>query len=367
MIYTASVDSREHIEWASELGIREVVVSIKEFSREGGLAWESALELANECRLKEIEPVLLVDRLIEERDFDRIIQTLEIADDYKLRVQDIGLANWLHERKRKFQLLLDVGNANTKGILRWKGYFCDSVERFVLNNEIPEEHLLPILSDLGGESELLGLGPVMIYYSPRKLFAYQGIEKKEENVVSDETGQKTFRCKETDSGFVMYYSKELCLLPYCDELNIANLGAMRLDFRTWDNERFKSVKAYLNKAINYDDFKKAWPESLLHGYYKTNKSDSVFEHLPKRKKLKGERIVAEVLDQSPYTYLLKAVSHLNLNQSVKAVNTKGELVSWDLSSLKNLNGEDLESVVASGLTVVKKQKKIFTGGFIYAV
>lgn len=365
MKYSVLLDDIKLLNQFSPAEIEEIIIPCAGFSREGGLAEDKAIELHHEATEKGFRTVLLADRLLEERHFHEFVERLSIwAQRTTVRVQDSGVAYWLKKKELNFQLSLEVGNANTLGIEGWLEILSPCVTKVVLNNQIPREHLLPILAKLEIPTEILGLGPILMYYTPRKLLSFQDIAEETVEATSDESGTKTFRFRESAAGTVMYFSKELCLVPHTEELDEAGLDYLRLDLRDSKPDQV-SVAITSFKSGDTTELKSIWPYPLLTGYYKINKSDAIFKHLPKKRKEEEMLAVAEILDSSENQLLIRALQTITEGMQVLAVNTRNTETHWDIGNLKPLCSSDCGSVVDGDLLLIQKPAKFLPGTFIY--
>jgi putative protease len=365
MNFSALIQSSEELAHLDSSVIKEVIVPCNGLAREGGPNPDEARNIIEQSKAMGYETVLLADRLVEERNFRQITALLEgWAKITTLRVQDTGIAHWLKEQGFTFQLSLETGNSNTIGIEGWLEMLAPAVSRVILNNQIPREHLLPILSGIKIDTEILGLGPILMYYTPRKLLSFQGIENDKIEATSEETGTKTFRFRESSAGTVMYFSKELCLLSYLEELNAAGLNWMRLDLRDLKKELItEALQAAQSGEIL--SLKEHWPYALLAGYYKTNKSDSIFKHLPKRRKEEDQIAVAEVLDISENQVLVRILEPVTTGTTVSAINTKGKTSTWAIENFAHLDGKSAFHAGENEIVRIPKVAKFLCGTYLY--
>ncbi|MBF0197177.1 MAG: U32 family peptidase, partial [Planctomycetes bacterium] len=289
MKYCASIQSLEQLQWALDMNAHEVIAHVDHYSREGGLTLKEFDLALNSAKKANLPICLAADRLVEERPFDAYLENIT-SYNCTLRVQDLGLAYSLNESGVPFQLLLDTGNANKHSLEKWQHIFKNHCQRIILNNEIPSKQLFSLLPAMQIPTELLGFGPLLMYYSKRALLSSMGAEQAELLASSVEAGPGDFRFKESPAGTVMYNSKELCLLEYADELEQNSLKWLRVDLRYLGKDQFFKLKEAM-KSNNIASLKKSWPKTLLHGYYGNNRSDSVFKHLPKRKMIENKTMV----------------------------------------------------------------------------
>ena len=116
------------------------------------------------------------DLLHDEKSFQEaigILKELPLEEFFAIRVQDLGAANWLrkHHRNLKLQWIVEGSNHNIKGLLRWSEFLKPQLDRLVLSSEIPESVLKRFFTELPQGCEILGIGRVLLFYSPRHLLS----------------------------------------------------------------------------------------------------------------------------------------------------------------------------------------------------
>ena len=175
MIQTLTqIDSEEQLEKLPPDSVSEVILAHKRLSRLGKLETEPLLELAEQAHERGLRVYLQWDLLATENDFRRMLQ--EVLEQIPLnsfdaiRVQDIGALEWLsqHPTKPKIHWIAETGHHNLLSLKRLVEYVGSTLERIVLSTELP----LPILSEycreLSVSCELLAVGRILLFYSPRK-------------------------------------------------------------------------------------------------------------------------------------------------------------------------------------------------------
>ena len=359
LIYSAS-----HLELAKSCGASEVTIPIEGLCKEGGVSIEKAEEFIEQAKKYQLDIILNCDQLVEERDFQNITQKLQRILNHKLCISDIGLAKWLNEKSVEFHLNLEIGSANEVSINQWISTFPKSLKRVLLNYQIEAKELHPIISNVQCESEILGLGSILMYYSPRKLLSFQNIDQKELFIQADDAGPSDFKFLEHQSGSVMYYSKDLCLLSYLKEFEESGLSIMRINPRFFNDEMHQILNdCFSNRS--FDEIKKQWPIPLLHGYYGGNKSDSVFKHLPKRTKDANYEIAAEVIDFDEKSLLIKAINPIPKGAKLRAIDTKKREFIWNAENLSDLRKNELTILEKNTIGLTPRIRTLPTGSFIY--
>ena len=366
MKYSPVISSATQLDWLDDLNVDEVILYSETLSREGGLSQEEIFSLADKIIEKKWKVLIQVDRLVEENHFDAILKTcFNFSESWVMRVQDLGLAQAFYEANREFHLVLEAGHANNISIQTWCELLKGPLKRVVLNNEIPKRNLNPILSKLKVESETLGFGALIMYYTPRSLLSFSGHEQKQSLIQSDEMGLGHYRLLENKVGTVMYFNKDLSLLRYVDELDASGLTNLRLDLREVEEDHLLLLKESL---LNQSDepIKEAWPRPLLHGFYGENKSDSIFNRLTTKKVDWEREPFAEVLDQTKTRLLVRSwIENLNLPLKINAKDGKGRWHEWMVENVESLKDRSKSSSISETVFFLERPRKFASGTLLY--
>lgn len=350
--YSAFIDESfnlDHLVRLKKLGVEHLLVPLEGLSREKGMSKAKAQELCLRLCAKDagLSVTLLADRLVEQVEWGKFKKNLEPWMDYTLRVRDMGVALWLgRELKKDFELSLESGNANAQAVLGWEKSFGDKIKRLVLNPEMERDFLLPLLKQISAPTEILGLGAPLLYYSPRPQLSWTTPEQKESFISHEDVGHLPLKIVESTSGTALYYSRELCLLPYEQDLAEAGLTWLRLDFRSRTEQEWQALEKAAQEGT-WSKLKHNWPRPLLHGFYGKNRSDAQFVNLGggNRRELKGIKL-AEVLDQDEELQLIRALETLSVGTELAFCTDKGEYKQKSIQKLFSVHGELLDASVA---------------------
>ena len=362
MKYTALVHRFEQLAWAKNLGCCEVLLPVEGFSRESGFAQIDVPQLISAALEQGLRPILLADRLVEQSTFETFLTKILSLPFTVIRVSDCGLAKRLLDAGRQVQLSLESGHANLEAIQAWCAQL-PQLERVVLNHQIPRRNLLPMLPQLKLEKELLGVGPIAMYYTPRKLLSIQGCGNKDSLIHSEEMGPGHYRLAESEAGTVMHYDKWLCLLPHQIELQEAGLNHLRCDLRFVEARELDALKMALSDAEF--SLRKAWERPLLHGFYGENKSDSLFSKLVGKRPDMDRHVIGEVLDRSGSRMLVLLQKNTSIGEGLVAKNGRGDWMSWELDALWSLSDAALNTAKSGQLVLMKRPKSLAVGTYLY--
>lgn len=360
------VHSESDLNFAIECEAKEVSIPINGLSKTGGIDHEEALKLSKKAKAHNLDVVFCCDKLVENATFPEFFdKIIELSNFGFVFISDLGSASKLNEMNIPFHLSLEIGSANQQSIETWQTMF-PSMKRISLNNQMSKEDLHPCIQKASCETELLVLGQILLYYSPRKLLSAGNIEQNKTLIQSDDAGPSSFPFEQHDSGAVMYYSKALNLLPYYVDFSDSNTTSLRIhcDFLT---SEMRTILKKCLKNKHFDDMKQDWPGQLLHGYYGSNKSDSVFKHLPKRPKDQSRLCVAEVIDFDDKHLLIRALSKLSLGDSLEATDSKKREFTWSLEHLSNLEEQTIKNAKEGDLVFIKRIRTLLNGTYIYRI
>lgn len=367
MKYSFVLHSEEQLEWLRAFPKSEVVLYHTTWSREGGLAEVELRKVAAKAEELGHTVCLQFDRLIEEQHFPSYLEScLSYPTSWMLRVQDLGLAHSLSEKGREFQLVLEAGHANQQAISIWRELMGSCLKKIVLNNEIPKRNLHPLLSNLNGiDTETLGFGSLVMYYTPRSLLSWTPESAKESLIKSNEMGPGSYRLNENEAGTVMYFNKDLCLIRYIEELDEAGLTHLRIDLREVDSNSWEALFESIQKKLDVD-IKETWPRPLLHGFYGENKSDSVFDRLSTKKVEWEQQPFGEVLDQTKSRLLIKLWEEdLKFPLQLNAKDGKARWHSWEVNQVESLSGQVMRQTINEEVFFIERPRRFPSGTLLY--
>ena len=175
MRYTTYATNKFDLGVVKDSSLDEVIIAPKDLSRFSRNSMEEFYELSREAKSLGLKVVLEWDVLASEDDFSTFTKAFNRIDktlyDF-VRVQDPGVLNYvLEESTKPIQLILEGGNHNLVGIKKWKEIVGARLERIVLSIELSKDKLEHYCKELSCPIEILVLGPVLLFYSPRKLLS----------------------------------------------------------------------------------------------------------------------------------------------------------------------------------------------------
>lgn len=322
----------------------DCILAVKEFSRRGTLAWDEAVSLATAAQSKGLKTAFEWDALMEEPRFRELTSQLKdfpsVFD--AIRVRDAGAIWWARENLGcDIHLLLEAGHHNQLAIESWKQRLGKRLKRVALSPELPLSVIRTWRVELGIPLEVMALGPLLLFHSPRPLLsslasAGAGEEWTAEGA-SEESPHKGFPLQENAHGTLMFHPKDLGVLERWGDMEAAGVDFARIDHRL---AKGATLVANFIKAPGDDTreaLKLAWNREWMRGYWDVNKSDVLFSKLKNPHLGHDERLCAEVLEGKRESWLAVRVRGAGLQRDsvVSVINPKGEVRTLKLSWLKD--------------------------------
>lgn len=347
-----------HLEFALNRKVDEVLVGIKGLSRLGGFSVDNAVIVLRKLRDNGIKTIVDWDILMTESEFHQavfVLNSLSMNDISAIRVQDMGAYFYLLEKYDcPIHLNLETGNHNYEAINGWIEQGISRVERVVLSIEIQKNILSEIISKLSTPVELLGSGPILLFYTPRKLlnpvYGDSFIEDKFYFTSSEESPHSGFPVVENKSGTYMFNTKDHFILEDIDELQKIGISTLRIDTRQSPEvlkiasfNDFISIKTSMSAM----EFKSNYPKKVIQGFFKANKSDVLFKKL-KNQNLgdRGEHYIGQVIDVKKKKHIGILIKRKNCklskNDHIRIMTPEGKVKDVTIKEMILANGQSIE-------------------------
>jgi len=372
MKLTTFAQSLNDLNLIKDQGLQEVILGHQDFSRFGKLKTEDFFEFSRRAKELGLKVIFEWDILMTENTFLKL--ALEIApflDSFdSLRVQDPGALEWGFKNTTKpLQFIAENGNHNLPGLQGWIDHVQGRMERIALSIELPKIKIEEYCKILKVHCELLGLGRILLFYTPRQLLSPLSEDKlsfnQEISAVgeSEESPHKGFPIIENRHGTFMFHIKDFCLVDFAHELKSLGLGFFRIDLRFSAFDQLKELKA-LTEDFNEDsfrEFKEKYPQDLMRGFYLVNKTDVLFPKLKNHRLQSREgNYLGEVLEAEKGSHLaifVKNSKGLRKSDKLKIVHPKGEVFEALIYSLRNLSLEEVDYIEPQKTALIQ-----FVGG-----
>lgn len=364
--------------------LQEVLLEPLLLARQGKLSLETVEFIASEAAKRSLHPVLVWDILMTEQMFTEICQKITQVNlniFSAIRVCDPGAAWWVktHFPQLKIQLIVETGNHNFEALLGWCEVLSGSLERLILSIELPEQQLIEYCKKLPVGCEILGVGRILLFYSPRSLLAqHLSVNSSEEiryietTVASEETQNRPFPTLETVHGTLMFLDKDQFILDQLYSLEKAGLQTVRLDLRHLsqaDNVAVNIDKICQQILENPTTLKTQWPKPIRAPFFKANRTTSIFHRMKSKAKLSEYRHeigLAEIVAvESKTAVIFYALQPFNFSQIHALILPTGEERELpEELEFRNLKGEVITKCDGEQILITNWFKKAMPGAVL---
>ncbi len=345
--------SAEDLSLFSRVGIQEVILAVKEFSRRGTLTMSEALKLHSQAQELGIKTLFEWDALMEEPRMRSLV--IGLAEQFvfnEIRVRDAGAILWSREHLHcPIQLLLEAGHHNQMSIEAWKLRLGERLSRLIVSPELPLTKLSEWRKNLALPIEILGLGPLLLFHSPRSLLAPLGQAHEDEIIAtgaSEESPHKGFPLRENVHGTLMFHPKDLGLLERWDDMIRAGIDYVRIDHRHEEPSSIERVVTFISHptAMMAQRLRESWSREWMRGYFDVNKSDVLFSKLRNQHLEKKPTFKAQVLESKREGWLAVKVTGelLKCGEELVVKNPQGEERPIKIGWLKDENFAQVEEL-----------------------
>jgi putative protease len=365
MNVTGFAQNQHDLSLLKDSGATEVILGMREFSRFGRLEHDSFMKLSTSAKSLGLRVIFEWDILMTADSFNLCASKMI---DYEahfdvLRVQDPGAFHWaVHRLEKPIHFIAESGNHNLEALKGWCEAGGSKLERMILSIELSRDSLKEYCSKLPVPCELLGLGRILLFYSPRSLLAPLNPEKIVVNEEiealgeSEESPHKGFPVLENRHGTFMFHIKEFCLIEYAQDLAGIGLSWLRIDSRFNEKSFFPEAVKIVKREAMFENFKSLYPQDLMRGFYHVNKSDVLFPKL-KNFRLQNRQgdFIGEVLEAEKASHLailVKNAKGFKVGDKFQIIHPKGEIFEGEVYSLKNVNLEEVSEVPAGDLALI---------------
>lgn len=378
MNFVTTISNMHELSLAKEYGVGEVLLGPKSLARMGKLDASELENLATSAKAVGLKTVLVWDILSTEFEFlvaKNAFEKIDLAHIDCVRAQDPGVMHYLASKGIKLQLNLETGNHNLVGIKKYLQTYQALVDKIILSIELPEKKILEYCQKLDCPIEILGVGPILLFYTPRKLLGaqFEADDSVNRQVItalaeSEESPHKGFPVIENTHGTFMYHIKNFFILEYYETLVKGGLQSMRLDL--WDvrPDFLESVYRFFNKETELSELKTAYGKDIIRGFYHINKSDVLFKRLKNHRiQRNDESYIGEVVDVIKEGFIVLNIKEgsLKLGDQITYKTPEGKLVESTISHLMDLDQGPLEQASRDSFVLVNIRKGVVSRSQIY--
>ena len=382
MHFNTYLESFSELEQIQQTSIREVILQHKSLSRMGKQSTKSLLSLLEAALSCGLSPVLQWDILSTEQTFQHcltLLNRLPLAKFHAIRVQDLGAAEWIRQEHPELplQLIVETGNHNITGLQRWTEYFGQQLQRLVLSTELPKSVLNEYSKILTVPCEILAVGRILLFYTPRKLLSSQDFSTDspdflEKKLVPGDQPQQQFPTVENQHGTFMFHHRDLFLLDYLPELQNTSLEVLRLDLQHLDLSANWLIKlSALLESFDKEKctaIKSAWPTKITHGFFRANRTDLAIERI-KNPHLKdhGETLVGYVVEAVKGEQLIiLARKTFPFAKALLGITPEGRECNIAIEDIQTTDGQPVTEIVSGNLYQVPHVKYVTAQTLVYS-
>lgn len=352
-------------------GSIDYIIAPRELSRLGRMTLEQAIQKAQEVKDNGHRAFLQWDAFFVEQDLAPLLDKLcDFPFDHfdGVRVADPGALNFLLENfpKVPIHFVAEMGNHNIEALKGWCELIGEQLSRLVLSIELPSQKLAQYIDELPVQVEFMALGPILLFYSPRKLVshAFSDIEDdtdeewKEVMANSEESAHKGFKVFENSHGTFMFNPKIFCLLEQWDELKEMGLDYARVELG--DKSELLHEIQQLNQ--NFDkskasEIKESFGQKAIRGFYHVNRSDVLFPKLKNARRSRSDQnYLGEVVEVSKGKYIAIYIRNhdhgVELGSNIKILTPDGKEKHVSLNKISDVGGQSLNKIVGQNVILI---------------
>ena len=381
MRFNTILENFSELELIRQSDISEVILEHKLLSRLGKLTSISMLSLLSKVLSYNLSPVLQWDILCTDRSLREcltLIKELPLDKFSAIRVQDLGVAEWLRTEHPEIplQLVVESANHNITGLLRWTEYFGKQLDRLVLSTEIPKTLLIEYSKILTVPCEILAVGRILLFYSPRKLLSAADFKTKssdffEKKLITEDQIQHQFPTIQNNHGTFMFHHRDLFLLDYLPELKQTHIDVLRFDLRHLDlsinlfNQITDLIKSF--DKTKCDTLKSAWPSKITHGFFRANRTDLAINRIKNpHLKDRGETLVGYVVEAVKGKHLIILTRKaFPIAKVLTGITPEGRELEIATQNIKNTDGQHVSEIISGKLYQIPHVKYVTPQSLIY--
>ena len=328
-----------------------------------------------------------------------------------IRVRDLGLAKWLESGKLWIELDSGASYKTREALDFLEEHLGAGLRTLVLSRELEYARLESILC--GGrrdgskgrkgwkgrkerrlKTELLVHGPILLFYSRRRLLKEQGLVEEDGSggyeVYLEEKKRigERYRFRDNEHGSFMFFYQELSLYGEVQKLRGLGLDYWLFDFRGKGLECIEGVKGLFENGNGNDGEERSIIEGLggyyvggtTKGFFKGDLTD-VLRKGKGKEEGKEEGVVDGMNEKKEYkeligrvigvvkgkTVAIEVLGVVVLGEEVWVEGGKGkEGMVYEIKEMRDLSGkEDIRGSKGGQVVITRWKKGITTGNMIY--
>ena len=334
-------------------------------SRFGRLELRETTEFAKSIKDRGGRVILEWDALFCQNQFKKILDRLKDFDFNifdGIRVQDPGVFYWvLKNTEQLIQLNLEMGNHNYQAIHNWISYNPSRISRVILSGELPGEVISTYRKKLNVPFELMGIGRILLFYTPRELLTPLISEDKsylEGLASSEESPHRGFQLLQNEHGTFMFNPKDQSLLEQIPQMLDSGITHLRLDLRFVNFDQLFPLVMNAIKTNDSRELKKLWPVKFFAGFFRVNKTDALFKKLKNRKIARNDKnylgVVLDVIKKESMGIKLKTRDlELKRGDLIDIHTPEGKIKTSTVDHLYNSKGDGILKATPGQIVFMK--------------
>jgi U32 family peptidase len=379
MKLTATLNHQDQIAAFKKAQVEEVILECRDFSRFGQWSLEEVQQLASLIAIAGLRPVLQWDLLQTQHDFAQTIKKikqLNLSLFSAIRIQEMGAFHFaLRELNIPIHLILETAHHNFMAISSLLDMGGEKIERVILSQELEArlvKQYTELLHQRNIEAELLVLGPILLFYTPRKLLGlhfedeFDATQKQplKSWATSEESPHSGFTVIENQHGTFMFHTKDHALF---DQPEI--VANCHLDWGRFEGGQLNDLAlqneclTLLNSCLNLQDskailaLKSLYPKKLFRGFFGVNKTDALFSKLKNARVARSdEAYVGEVLDADKDQYIALSIKAQNTSLSVgdklRMMTPEGRERLITIKRMRNTQGQEVTNIPSGHIAII---------------
>jgi collagenase-like PrtC family protease len=357
----------------SQVNFKQIIIPCLELSSIGKMDFRQALKICSQAIAKNIQVSFLVDPIINEYQLKEIKSLIDKIPQHPLvniRAKDKGIIFYLSGQKRNCEVILEDGQHNLLAVKTMSTLLGESLKKIIISYQLSREQLKELASTVKIPLEILALGPIPIFHTPRKLL--EDVGQKEVIANSLESAHKGFYVLEHYFGSTMYHLKDLSLLERLDKLQEIGIDQVRIDFFRYQKDFSDLLQEFqkLQSTGEIEKFKKYLGTQFTRGYFDQNKTDILFNKIRKKTSFKHDKLlVGKVMANNKKSGSVVQIQHpdgIRKGQKFVFLDSSNNTVELFLDRLVDIDGRDCPTLKTGELLRYAYVKKMSINTNLYS-
>ncbi|MGK0290337.1 MAG: putative protease [bacterium] len=352
-----SIRNQKNLAIVKDLPFDEVLIYPAIFSKVGEIKLSEIQSIVQILKDAGKKIIFVWDKICRDLELERLLnlfKNLPIEDFYAIRFLDIGVGNYLKENypDLPLQITVERNSHNQSSILGWVDYFQPQLQRVVLANEIPINEIKKFRNQISCEVELLGLGQIEVFYTPRSLVQHH--QKEQSNsiiklkVASEDRPDRWSPVIENEHGTFMFNDRDLFILDNEQELKEAQIDMARIE--PYTDQQYELLQECTKTEEWVKLLKEQWPQKTTRGFFRANKTNAPFVRLT-NKFLQGKRgrEVGRVIEYVKMSHLVINIQKpISIPQTLIFHSPEGRTTGYSFTVIKTLAGQEITGTIKPG-------------------